>query len=278
MITRYYRAAAAIAVVVLSQLGLRPTARPDRQSGPRTWRGRKTRRVLVTGASGFLGRAVIAAFADDGRALRAARARSARPAVSRRYRSRATPGSRPVVRLAPVAQRRRHGHPPCRHRARRPPDSRRDLRSDQSPGHRAAGCRRRTGGRSAFCPCVVDTRAKRTGRRSCADRARCGGAHRRLWAARSSAPRRRCDRPALPFTILRPAPVYGPGMKGGLASLFRAAVSSLAAAGEGVCQPALLSRHRQFHLRAALRAGDAGRDRRDLCGRRSGNPAGDIAI
>ena len=126
---------------------------------------------------------------------------------------------------------------------------------------------------SSFHFCLLALGAERARCRSRADRTRCIAAPSMRKAARSLPPRSACALRGVPFTILRPVPVYGPGMSGGLAFLLRAAVSPSAAAGPRFHQPAILSRHRQFSLRLELRRRDAAGERRSLSGRRSGNSA-----
>ena len=65
----------------------------------------------------------------------------------------------------------------------------------------------------------------------------------------------------VPYTILRPALVYGPGAKGNLASLMRLAALAAAASVRRVLQPPLAARARQSDRRHALRARRPARQR-----------------
>jgi nucleoside-diphosphate-sugar epimerase len=226
MMPIYFRAVAAIAVVLLSQLGLRSPIRGKKRLWPRSLtRGKKSSRVLVTGASGFLGRAVIAALADGGCALRATVRDPPDPPF---------PDGVRVVRYPGLA---------------RPFDWRPPLKGVDMVIHLAGVENDRRG----FSPNYYDrihhrataklaVAAARAGVRHfvlvSSIRAQCGPvADRALTERDMPAPTDACGRSKLaaeaavrsagvPFTILRLVPVYGPGMKGGLGSLFRAATSS----------------------------------------------------
>jgi UDP-glucose 4-epimerase len=225
MIIFYYRAAAAIAVVLLSQLGLRSTKRLSKQSGPQTWRGRKTGRVLVTGASGFLGRAVITAFADDSKALRA----GVRGPPVAAFRDGVE-----VVRYPDLAQsfdwrRWLKGVDIIIHLAGIEHGGRRISAETYDRINRRATTRLAAAAAKAGVRRLVLVSSIRAQNGPVADHA--------LTERDTPAPTDAYGRSKLgaenavrssgvAFTILRLAPVYGPGMKGGVASLFRAAGSS----------------------------------------------------
>jgi len=227
----YYRAAAAIAVVLLSQLGLRSAARRkkplwSRLTARSNKSGKTTRRALVTGASGFLGRAVIAALAEDGYALRAAVRYAPVPAF---------PGGVQVVGLPDLA---------------RSFDWRPLLRGVDTVIH-LAGIEH---GSRGLAPEAYDRINRRATAQLAAAAAKAGVrrfvfvssiraqsgpvADHALSERDAAAPTDAQGRSKLaaedavrsagvPFTILRLVPVYGPGMTGSLARLFRAAASSM---------------------------------------------------
>ena len=226
MMPIYFRAAAAIAVVLLSQLGLLPPVTGDKQLRPR-WRmrGRKTKRILVTGASGFLGRAVISAFADDGYALRAAVRDPPVPAFPEtvkvvRHPDLAAPfdwrpllkGVDTVIHLAGVENHRRGFSPNYYDRIHR------RATAKLAAAAARAGVRHFVMVSSIWAQCGSVADHALTERDAPAPTDARGRSKLAAEAAVRSA--------GVPFTILRLAPVYGPGMRGSLDSLFRAALSS----------------------------------------------------
>ena len=79
----------------------------------------------------------------------------------------------------------------------------------------------------------------------------------------------------VPFTILRPVPVYGPGMKGGLARLFRAAASRWPLPVKDFLNRRSLLGLDNFVSALSFVLGP-GRTRRNLCGRRSRDSSGAV--
>ena len=133
------------------------------------WQGPSRDRLLVTGASGFLGRATIAAFAQNGYALRAAVRRQPDPALPSGIEVVQHPDLSEDFRLATPARRCRSSRPPCRNCAYRPRRAARTLRSNQSAGDgKARGCRG-TSRRRPFCICLFDPGPERTCRGPCVD-------------------------------------------------------------------------------------------------------------
>ena len=124
--------------------------RPERRRGARLcgraggWllfafaRGQAVTRILVTGASGFVGRALVGDLATAGHAVRAAMRAACRRVLPR---GRGGRGVRPDPpgRVAPAAEKRRDSRPSRRHRPCRPGDRRRGLRPGQPPGDRRTG-------------------------------------------------------------------------------------------------------------------------------------------
>jgi nucleoside-diphosphate-sugar epimerase len=209
----YYPAAAAIAAVLASRLGQRSPAR-----------GRKSYRVLVTGASGFLGRAVIAAFAADGYTIRAAVRRPPVPPfpagvkVVRHLDLTHAINWLPllkdidaIVHLAGVESTGRKRSADYYDRIHRRATARLAIAAAQSGVRHfvyVSSIRAQSGPVADHALTERDAEAPTDalGRSKLAAEA----------AVRSS---------GVPFTILRPVPIYGPGMKGSVARLFRAAAS-----------------------------------------------------
>jgi UDP-glucose 4-epimerase len=225
MITLYYRAAAAIAVVLLSRLGLRPAARCSGQSGPRTSQRRKTGRVLVTGASGFLGRAVIAAFAGGGKPLRAG---------VRGLPVAAFCDGVEVARYPDLAQSfdwgpRLKGVDTVIHLAGIEYGGRRISAETYDRINRRATARLAAAAAKAGVRRFVLVSSIRAQNGPVADHAlteRDAPAPTDTYGRSKLGAEEAVRSSGVAFTILRLAPVYGPGMKGSLASLFRAAGSS----------------------------------------------------
>jgi len=208
-----YPAAAAVAAYLLSRLGPRSPAR-----------GKKPNRVLVTGASGFLGRAVIAAFAAEGYTIRAAVRQPPVPpfpagveVVQHLDLTHAInwptllKGVDTIIHLAGVESSGRERSPDYYDRIHRWATGRLAIAAAQS-GIRhfvyVSSIRAQSGP-------VADHAL--TERDEAAPTDAIGRSKLAAEAAVRSA--------GVPFTILRPVPIYGPGMKGSIARLFRAAVS-----------------------------------------------------
>jgi nucleoside-diphosphate-sugar epimerase len=227
MIPIYFPAAAAIAAVLLSRLGLRSTAPGKKRSRPRSaGRDGKTSRVLVTGASGFLGHAVIAAFARDGFLLRASVRRRPVPPFPGNVEVVQNPDlARPfdwrpllrgvdvVIHLAGIEHGGRKLAPDAYHRINT------QATSELAVAAAKAGIRHFvlvSSIRAQSGPVSDHALTER-------DAAVPTDAHGRSKLGAEEAVRSS----GVPFTILRLVPVYGPGMQGSLALLFRAAASSL---------------------------------------------------
>jgi len=183
-------------------------------------------RILVTGASGFIGRAVVAAFGNDGHTLRAAVRRPPDPGFADavevvRHGDLAQPvdwrplleGADEVVHLAGIA-----------HIGRGVPAEAYDLVNRQATAQlakaaAAAGVRRFvfvSSIRAQTGPAADHALTER-------DEAAPADAYGRSKLAAEAAVRAA----GVPFTILRPVALYGPGVKGNFALLARAAASPL---------------------------------------------------
>ena len=152
-------------------------------------------RILVTGASGFVGRALVAELAER----RTSGARGDAPAgrrVSALGRGGGGVRPDPPGRMARAAQGRRDGGSSRRHRARRPGHRRGGLRPGQSPGDRRTGQRRASRRHPPSRLHLVDPRPERARRPPTS----CARPMRRTrptpTAAPSSPPRRPCAPPA----------------------------------------------------------------------------------
>jgi nucleoside-diphosphate-sugar epimerase len=180
-------------------------------------------RVLVTGASGFIGRAAIAAFAAEGHAVRAAVRRPPRPAfpdgvdvVQHADFTQAVDwrplveGIDAVIHLAGVA-----------HTGRGASAALYDQVNRQATGHLAAAAAKAGVSRFIFVSSVrAQSGAAAEHVLTESDPALPADAYGRAKLAAETS-----VRAAVPFTILRPVLVYGPGVKGNLAVLLRAAAS-----------------------------------------------------
>lgn len=221
MIPIYYPAASGVAAYLLSRLGLRFPARAELQIRWRTSAsGRKTPRVLVTGASGFLGRAVVDALADDGKTVRAAMRFAPDPpldGVQVVYQPDLAKAIdwRPLVKdvdtvihLAGIE----HGKRPANY-----------DRINHVATARLAGAARRAGVRHFVFVSSIRAQSGPSADHALTERdaAAPSDAYGRSKFAAEEAVRAS----GVPFTILRLVPVYGPGMRGPLASLFRTAAS-----------------------------------------------------
>ena len=177
------------------------------------------RLVLVTGASGFIGKHMVRALAANGWAVRAA-ARD--PA--------AIPEAAGVERVAlpdlasasglDAARRRRDAHscisPASRTRRAICPRTSIPASTETWSGSLRE---RRARTRRALRADVVGAGASGACRRPCHHRSGPAAAHRHLRPAPSSKPSACLPESGVPFTVLRPAVVYGRGVKGNIASL-----------------------------------------------------------
>ncbi len=184
-----------------------------------------TRRLLVTGATGFLGRAAIAAFADDGHAVRAAVRRAPLPPLRDDVEVVQHPdlvetfdwrplliGVDTIIHCAGIE--RSSGIRPTAY----------DLVNHQATA-RLAGAAAQAGIRHFI---YVSSLSAQNG--PAADHAlteRDAAAPADVQGRSKLAAEEAVRASGVPFTILRLVPVYGPGMTGGLAFLLRAAVSPI---------------------------------------------------
>ena len=166
-----------------------------------------TGRVLITGASGFIGRALVADLAACRPSGAGGDAATGRHLCTQR---RGGGGIRPdpAGGMACAAQGHRNGGAPCRYRPRRSGDRRAGLRSGQSPGDRRAGRDCPTHGRAAPHLCIFDPCAVRTSRKLRARRNRHAESDRRLWPLQA---RRRAGDPFVECALHDPAP--GPDLR-----------------------------------------------------------------
>jgi nucleoside-diphosphate-sugar epimerase len=184
------------------------------------------RRVLVTGATGFLGRAVVAAFAANGQTVRAATRRMPvlpfrndvveviqHPDLELTFDWRPLlNGVDTVIHLAGIE----------RHRGIRP--ALYDLVNHQATA-RLAGAAAQAGIRHFVYVSSLSAQNGPAADHALTERdaATPVDAQGRSKLAAEEAVRAS----GAPYTILRPVPVYGPGMSGGLAFLLRAAISPI---------------------------------------------------
>jgi nucleoside-diphosphate-sugar epimerase len=186
--------------------------------------GRSTGRILITGASGFIGRAVVAAFAEHGLAVRAAVRQPPHPPFNPgvevvQHPDLARPfdwrplldGIVDVIHLAGISQSSRHIDAKLYDRVNKAATAR------LANAAAACGIRRfvfvssiqaQSGGAADHALTENDTPAPT-------------GAYGRSKLAAEKAVRAA----GVPFTIMRPVVLYGPGAAGSIASLARAAAS-----------------------------------------------------
>jgi nucleoside-diphosphate-sugar epimerase len=186
--------------------------------------GRSTGRVLITGASGFIGRAVVTAFAEHGLAVRAAVRRPPQPPFNSnvevmRHPSLGQPfdwrpllnGVVDVIHLAGISQSSREIDAKLYDRVNRAATAR------LATAAAAGGIRR-----FVFVSSIqAQSGAAADHALTESDPAAPIGAYGRSKLAAEEAVRSA----GVPFTILRPVVLYGPGAKGNIASLARAAAS-----------------------------------------------------
>jgi len=188
--------------------------------------GQTMSRVLVSGASGFIGRAVISTFAAEGHAVRAAVRRPPQPTFhdsvevvqcadftqSVDWRS-LVEGIDAIIHLAGIA-----------HTGRGTPDELYDRVNRQATEHLAAAAAEAGVNRFVF---VSSVRAQSGPAADHVltenDPAVPTDAYGRTKLAAEASLRAA----GLPFTILRPVLIYGPGVRGNLTLLLRAAASPL---------------------------------------------------
>jgi len=183
-------------------------------------------RILITGASGFIGRAMVRAFAADGRTLRAAARRAPQPQLPETvelaqhgdlaqpvdWRS-ALDGVAQVVHLAGIA-----------HAGRGVAEEQYD-RVNREATARLAEAALRAGVRQFVFVSSIRAQSGPAADHALSerDRAAPSDAYGRSKLAAEEAVRAA----GVPFTILRPVLVYGAGVKGNFATIWRLAQSRL---------------------------------------------------
>ena len=202
-------------------------------------------RILVTGAAGFIGRALCRGLAERGHAVLGLN--PAPGGADRRRRASPDRRHRPADRLVRASRRRRDRRPSRQPRA--PPGAGHGRR-ERGGGRRGAGARRGERRGAAARPYQLDQGDGRGDPAGSAvsrtDPPRPAGSPTAAASSRSS---RRCKTAArqtgLELVILRPPLVYGPGVKANFRALLRLVGERAAAALRRDRQPAQPDFYRQ---------------------------------